>query len=389
MAKRLYLDRNLQIIFGVSLIAVMGVSSITPVFPTIIREFNITGGQVGLLITSFALPSAILAPFLGVMADRLGRKRILVPSLFLFAVAGTACAFIRDFNTLLIFRAFQGVGAAALGTINITILSDLYTGIKRSEAMGLTASVINIGTTLYPFIGGALALLGWNYPFALPILAVPIGILSLVSLKSIEPTRSGSIREYLSGTWKYLKNTKVISIFGTGVLHFIILFGAFLTYFALLLEDSFGASPFLIGLFISGISLIAAIVSPQFGRINKKFSLSTIIGAGFTLYAVALVLVPLLTSMWLLLIPVIVCGIAIGVVVPGILTVIANMAPVEYRAAFMSISSLLLRLGQALGPPLMGLIYIWRGFNATFFIAAALALLVPIIGTLFKKRISF
>ena len=163
--EKLFRDRNLQVIFGVTLIAVLSVSSITPAFPSIMQEFNITPGQVGLLITFFTLPGVFLAPVLGVLADRLGRKRILVPSLFLFALAGAACAFTRDFNLLLVLRIFQGIGGASLGSINTTLIGDLYSGPRRAEAMGLNASVLSIGTGSYPAIGGALAVFGWNYPF--------------------------------------------------------------------------------------------------------------------------------------------------------------------------------------------------------------------------------
>jgi len=111
----LYRDRNLQVIFGVTLMAILGVSSITPAFPSIMRELNLTGSQIGLLITFFTLPGVILAPVMGVLADRFGRKRILVPSLFFFAIAGTACTFASDFNALLGMRVVQGIGAASLG----------------------------------------------------------------------------------------------------------------------------------------------------------------------------------------------------------------------------------------------------------------------------------
>ena len=114
LQNRLYRQRNLRIIFAVTLMAVLGVSSITPAFPNIVRELGVSSSQVGLLITFFTLPGIILAPFLGVLADRIGRKRILVPSLFLFAIAGTACAFIHQFHMLLLLRALQGAGAAAL-----------------------------------------------------------------------------------------------------------------------------------------------------------------------------------------------------------------------------------------------------------------------------------
>lgn len=384
--KNLHLNSNLLIIFSVTLMAVLGVSSITPVFPQMIRELNIDTRQIGLLITYFTLPGAILAPFTGIMADRLGRKKILAPSLFVFAIAGTVCAFTRDFNILLILRVFQGLGAASLSSVNFTIIGDLYTGTQRVKAMGLNASVLSVGTALYPLIGGSMGLLGWYYPFALPIVAVPIGILVLTLLKNPEPRSSESIKEYLVNTWKCLRNINVLAFFGVGLLTFIILYGAILTYFTILLGDEFGASPFLIGLIISAMSFTTALTSSQLERINKWLSLSTIVKVAFSIYALALVLIPFMPSLWLLLVPVVIFGIAHGANFPSVQTAITGLAPLEYRAAFMSLSTTTLRLGQAIGPPVMALVYIHLELDATFYVAAALALLVPIIGTVFRIR---
>src|SRR4030042_2346750 len=104
---RLLSNRTLQIIVSVTLLAVMGVASLTPVFPKIISEFGISAQQVGLLITVFTLPGIILTPILGILADRYGRKNILIPAIFLFALAGGACSLTRSFETLLILRFFQ------------------------------------------------------------------------------------------------------------------------------------------------------------------------------------------------------------------------------------------------------------------------------------------
>jgi ACDE family multidrug resistance protein len=378
-------DKNLLVIFGVTLMAVLGVSSITPAFPKIAGELGITGGQVGLLITFFTLPGAILAPLMGIMADRFGRKRILIPSLFLFAIAGTACAFTQNFNLLLGLRVLQGIGAASLGSINSTIIGDLYSGSRRVEAMGLNASALSIGVASYPAIGGALALLGWNYPFLLSIIALPIGILVLTVLKNPEPRNYQGIREYLSGTWKYLKNIKVAGLFAAGMFSFIILYGAYLTYFTLLMGESFGASSFIIGIIMSIASLSNAVIASQLGRINRLLSLPTIINLGFSLYALAMVLIPFMPGLWLLLIPAIICGMANGANMPSIQTSVAELAPLEYRAAFMSLNTTMLRLGQTIGPPLLGLAYVYGGMDATFFMGAGLALLVPIVSIAFSR----
>lgn len=380
---KLYRDRNLQIIFAVTLMAVLGVSSITPAFPDITRGLGISGEQVGLLITFFTLPGVIVTPFLGVLADRLGRRRILVPALFLFGLAGVACAFVRDFDLLLILRVLQGIGGSGLGSLATTIIGDLYSGTQRAGAMGLNASVLNIGTASYPTIGGALALLGWYYPFALPILAVPVGILVLNSLKNPEPKSSQGLRKYFSGTWGYLKDIRVVGLFSAAVLTFIILYGAYLTYLPLLLGHSFGASSFVIGLIMSCMSLTTASVSSQLGRINRWFSLGTLIKAGFTIYALALFLFPLMPRLWLFLVPAIIFGIGHGANIPGIQTTVVGFAPLEHRAAFMSINGTMLRLGQTIGPPLMGLAYVYQGLDAPFFSAAALALVVSAVAIVF------
>lgn len=383
---RLHRDRNLLIIFGVTLLAVMAVSSIAPALPAIVRDLGISKLQVGLLITAFTLPGVVLSPFLGVLADRFGRKRILVPSIFLFGVAGAACALTRDFNVLLVLRVFQGMGGAALGALNVTIIGDLYSGSRRTAAMGLNASVLSIGTASYPLIGGALASLGWYYPFYLPLVAIPMGLIVLTALRNPEPRNIEGFKDYLRGTWGYLKNLKVAALFAAGVLTFIILYGAILTYFALLLDESFHASAFTIGLVMSVMALTTAIVSSQLGRMVRWFSEATLIKAAFAIYALALALIPLMPSLWFLLIPVIIFGIAMGMNMPSIQTLVAGLAPMEYRAAFMSINATMLRLGQTVGPPLVGLFYVYGGSDAAFYTVAGMALMVPVTAILVSKR---
>jgi len=170
VGQKLYFNKNLQVIFSITLTAVLGVASITPAFPRMERDLHISAQDIGLLITVFTLPGVILTPILGVLADRIGRKKILIPALLLFGVAGTSCFFARDFQLLLVFRFLQGIGAASLGSLNVTIIGDLFEGHDRAAAMGYNASVLSIGTASYPAIGGALATIGWYYPFLLPAL---------------------------------------------------------------------------------------------------------------------------------------------------------------------------------------------------------------------------
>lgn len=377
--RRLYLDTNLQIVFGVTLTAILGVSSITPAFPMIAQALNISPEKIGLLITVFTFPGILLTPVLGILADRFGRKRILVPSLMLFGLAGSSCFFIRDFNLMLLLRFIQGVGAASLGSINVTIIGDLYSGKQRSAAMGYNASVLSVGTASYPLIGGALATLGWYYPFILPLTAFPIGFLVLFSLKNPEPLNKQGLIEYLSHAWQSIKKRQMIGLFILCTITFIILFGSCLTYIPLLIGHVFGKSPFVIGLIMSCMSLTTALTASQLGKLVKIYSEKTLLKAAYLLYALSLLIIPFVHNVWMLIIPIVIFGLGHGINFPNIHALLAGLAPMNQRAAIMSINGMVLRVGQTLGPLLMGLVFTMWGLEGTFFAGAGFAICMFII----------
>jgi len=376
--RRLYLDRNLLVIFCITLTSIMSVSSITPAFPKVIEEFEISPLAVGLLITVFTFPGVILTPVLGVLADRYGRKRIVVPSLFLFGIAGGACGLTASFSVLLVLRFIQGIGAAALGSLNVTIIGDMYSGRERTTAMGYNSSVLSIGTTFYPVIGGALAVFGWNYPFLLGFLGIPAGLLVLLVLKNPEPESRQSLKEYLQNLIISIKNRRVIGLFISCGITFIILYGSYLTYIPILMSERFGASTVVIGAFMSSVSIITAVTSAQLGTLTKFMSEKTILKTSYILYALSLLLVPMVHKESMLIIPIILFGLAHGTNIPTTISLLASLAPMEYRGAFMATNGMVLRLGQTLGPIIMGIMYAAGGINAAFFAGTVLALLASL-----------
>ncbi len=365
-------DHNLHIVFAVTLMAVLGTSSITPAFPKVVQELGVSSGQVGLLITVFTLPGVLLTSVWGVLSDRFGRRKILVPSLMLFGIAGGACAFVWDFELLLVLRTLQGVGAAALMAINVTVIGDLYSGRERTTALGYNSSVLNIGTASYPAIGGALATFGWYYPFALPFLAIPIALLVLFSLRNPEPHNEQDLKEYVGNVWEHVKDRRVIGLFAGSLVTFIILFGPLLTYLPILMYATFGSSPLVIGAVIASASLTTALGSTQVGRLSSYFSEKTLIWTSFVLYAVALCLVPLMPSIGLLLVPTVLFGLAQSLNLPNAFSLLTDAAPQENRGVFISINSTMLRLGQTLGPVIMAAA-MPLGLGGAYFAAAALA----------------
>ena len=371
--EKIPLDQNLLIIFSITLMAVLGVSSLTPVFPQVVEVFGIRRQEVTWLITAFTFPGVILSPFFGVLADRWGRKRLLVPSLFLFGIAGAACGLVRDYNLLIALRFVQGIGAAVLGTIAVIIIGDLYSDRSRLKVMGLNASVLSIATASFPEIGGILASLHWSVPFFLPLTAIPIGFWVTVSLRSPEPRNSQTLKVYLKGALTGMFSGRIILLLGLGLLTFIILFGQFLTFLPLCMADRFGANSVIIGVMLAISSLASAFISSRLGWIGKRLHVRTILIIAFLFYTVVMYVIPSCRVVGFLILPMLLYGTAQGLNIPSLQTLIAASAPIQYRGAYMSIIATVFRIGQTVGPPLAALAYTYGGMTGIFRIAAVAA----------------
>ena len=380
-------DRRLYLIFSITMIAVMGVASLTPAFPKISESLGLSKAQVGLLISGFTLPGIFLAPIAGILADRFGRKTVLVPSLFVFAIAGFACYFTSNFHTLLILRIIQGVGGASLGSLNVTLIGDFFKGKERPTAMGYNATVLSLMTASYPLIGGLMAAAAWNNPFLLTLLAVPIAFFVWFGMKEPEYEKSKNFNQYFNALLKSLVKKEVIGIFSLSIVTFIILYGAILTYLPFLLKERFNFNPGKIGILISVSSLSTALVASFVGKLTDKFGSKNLLFAAFALYALSALMIPFIKSVYLLILPIIFFGTGQALNIPSLQTLLANFAPDSQRAIFMSTNGMVLRLGQTLGPMVITLGYVWGEITGVYVLAAVLAVIgILIISFAIKKR---
>ncbi len=369
----LFRDPRLYIVFGITLTGVMGVSIISPAFPKIARALSLNSQQVGLLITVFTIPGIFIAPTLGFLADRIGRKQIVVPSLFLYAIAGSACAFAPSFSVLLMLRTVQGFGAAALTSLSVTLLGDMYEGSRRDAAVGYNASVLSIGTALYPAIGGLLAAASWRFPFLVSLIALPVGLAAVFLLHSPFPKSSGSALRQLKTVWNNAVRTGILLLSLLAILQFILLYGVYLTYVPFLLEGRFAASTGTVGLLMSTMSLSTAFMASQNKRIAANFSPRLLLAIAFVLIGVGLVLFATVPTLLLVPLATVVYGLGQGIIIPTVQGTIAARTPLELRGATMSVNAMAIRIGQSVGPVVSGTVFVALGLNATFLAGAGLA----------------
>ena len=385
-SRRLLADRNLWLAFGVTFMVVMGVSSVAPVLPDLLRVFGLGPAGPGLVITAFTLPGVFLTPVLGVLADRLGRKAVLVPSLVVFALFGAACGLARDFSLLLALRLLQGVGAAALGALNVTVISDLYAGRERITALGLNAGVLALGTTVYPALGGALAHFHWSLPFFLPALALPLALAVGLGLRCPAPAERPRLGQYVRAAFRLAATGRAAGLFAVTGATFVLLYGLVIAFLPLLLAQRFAAPPWAIGAVIASASLGTGLFSSQLGRLAARVPQAVLLAAGFCLFSAFGVLTPLMPGLAWTVLPVLCFGGGMGLTVPGVQALLAEHAPMEHRGAFMALNGWVLRLSQTLGPLLGAAAHAAWGMDGVFYAGAVLSAAMAVLTALLAAR---
>jgi predicted MFS family arabinose efflux permease len=240
--------------------------------------------------------------------------------------------------------------------------------------MGYNASVLSVGTAVYPAIGGALAALAWYAPFALAIMAAPAAAAVAFWLRVPEPIQHHSLPHYLGRVWAEVRTRRVMGLFVASTVVFILLYGTYVTFFPFLMADRLRATPVAIGLVMSGASGITALTSAQLGRLSRRITEQRIVTLGFVVWASGLVVIPAMPGILWMALPACLLGIAIGTTIPVVHTILAGLAPPARRAAFMSLNGMVLRLGQTVGPVVAAAVYGWLCIDAVFLAGAALAL---------------
>jgi MFS family permease len=148
-------------------------SAVNLALPSIGSDLNADAIELGWVISSFILSSAIFLLPLGRLADIVGRKKVISTFLILFS---------WNITILIIFRTLQGVASAMIFSTSLAIITSVFKPGERGKAMGINITAVYLGLSLGPIIGGLLTqYLGWKSIFAF---LIPFGIVSLILIQS-------------------------------------------------------------------------------------------------------------------------------------------------------------------------------------------------------------
>ncbi|MFQ5432066.1 MAG: MFS transporter [Nitrospinota bacterium] len=384
----LYKNKNIYLIFANTLAGIISVSVLIPALPVIAREFSLSQKEIGLLITSYTLPGVIFGIFMGIFADKFGRKALMVPSLLLFGIAGGAIYWLEDFFWINVFRFVQGIGGAILPSISTVLIGDLFHEGIRMRVMGLNAAVLSFGTAFFPFFGGMLATHSWNAPFLVFWAALPLAAAVAFFMDEPPLKNDTDIGGYFRAARNYIFTRRSLLVFATGTAIFILLYGGILTYLTLYMDERFKMAPFTIGMVIASASIATALFSVFSHRLVAMMGERRMFSAGFVMFGVTFFLILAAGSGNALFLPIFIFGGAMGMTIPLLQNIVTQLSPMEYRGLMSSLLGTLIRLGQTLGPMLLAIALYFGPLRLIFWVCAVLSLIIAAALFLFGEQLS-
>lgn len=372
----------LWLVFSITVTGILANTIVNAPLPDILEHFGVPDSSAGLFVAAGALPGFFLAPVIGILADRYGRRRVLVPCLTAFGVFGLAGGVSPSFGLLLAFRLAQGFGAAGLINLAVVIIGDFWDGLARARVIGYNAAVLTVSLAIFPALGGIIGEVGgwrWSFaPYGLALVTAAFVVVRLPSDRRLE--EKPPLLGQLKGATDVLRTPMVVVTICYGFVVFLLIFGLFLTVLPILLDEEFGLSTAGRGLVFTGPAAVSTVVALSLGRLRHRFGAGRLIISATVLFGVAYATIGLAPTLLAVVLGACVYGIGEGLSIPTLQDLVAGAAPDESRGAVVAVWVSAVRLGQFIGPLLAGLGMATLGTQETFLVAAVVPLvcLVPL-----------
>lgn len=176
------------ILFNVSVsifMATLDGSIVNIALPIISEELGVTISSIQWVVTSYLLTISILLLIWGKLSDLYGRKKIFAFGFIGFTAGSVLCGLSRSLEMLVLSRIFQAVGASAMMALSQGIVTTTFPPQERGKALGITGTMVAIGSLVGPSLGGVLVhTSGWQSIFYINI---PIGIIGTILTFAIIP----------------------------------------------------------------------------------------------------------------------------------------------------------------------------------------------------------
>ena len=244
-----------------------------PLLPLLREVFHASELEVSLTVSATIFATALTAPAIGMIAERRGRKKVIVPSLFLLAVPTALAATSSSLRALIFWRFAQGLFVPGIIAVMLAYVNEEWAGRGVGRAMSSYITGTVIGGFLGRFISGVIAA-HWHWRSTFLVLAV-LDLIGAVLVRAWLPLAKNFVpaehaRQVMDHAREHLRNPRLLANFGMGATVLFALVGCF-TYANFYLA----ATPFRLNSAQLGsiffVYLLGAVITPQSGRFLDRF----------------------------------------------------------------------------------------------------------------------
>lgn len=338
-------------LLGASTLTVMAGATIAPSLPAIARVFHEApraDARVPLVLTMPALAIMLTATGAGYVLDRFGRKRLLIASLALYAIAGAAGLWITSIDSLLLSRALLGLGVAGIMSSATTLVADYFTGPGRQAFMGAQGAAMAGGGIVFPLLGGALAEHHWRGPFAVYLAALLL--LPGAWLCIHEPAHAQSLHRRATDAdhepvpWSLVVLICAAATVGMTVFYLIPV------HLPFRLATLFGDAPSRTGAAIAVLSACGATASLQYRRVRRYMNCASVCAVLFTAIGAGLIVLAHATHVATVMFAMVLCGFGISPLMPNLNVWLTDRTPARVRGRVIGVLTACVYLGQFVSP---------------------------------------
>ncbi|MBD2067269.1 MFS transporter [Leptolyngbya sp. FACHB-671] len=400
-------SRLLVLLAASSLIAMTG-AILAPILPEMANSLHFETAQAGNLISFHFLTLAIFTPLLGILADRIGQIRLLLPSLVCYAVFGISGVLMHSFTPLLATRALLGIANGGIAAAGLGLVSKLYQGEARAQAIAYVATTLTLANIVYPLIAGWIGTIDWHFVFGLYGLGIPLALWAAVVFygsrqstglnvealstqkdtekSSAESSQNATVSEVATPAQLFrqpqiLKLLLCLALVSASVY-------ALIVYLPIYMKTDMSSNTVSIGIVLATKAGGAALVSAFLvRRLVKQIGESWTIILGAVTMSLTLATMPYLHQMQTLLPVAILFGFGFGIVVPTLYSSLAELAPGNLQSTVLATGTGVSFLAQFLSPILLGFVFTHSNLPTVFYTTALVALTVGLLNLLPKRSL--
>ncbi len=376
--------RTYWVVAGTHFIDVIGNTLLMPFFALYVtQKFDVGMTQAGILLATNSAAGLVGSTIGGAMADRFGRRGIILFGLIVSALSGLTLGFVDKFYMFYGLSIFVGLMGSAAHPAHQAMIADILPPEKRAEGYGLMRVISNFAWIIGPTIGGFLAAYNFLYLFLSDALISSITALLVFRLlpetkpQPKEKTEHESLWQTLSGYRVAIFDFPYLAFIFASIL-MILVYQQMYSSLSVYLRDVHQVDPQFYGLIMSSSAVTVVIFQFAVTRIIKRYPPFLMMAAATFFYMIGFTMYGFVATIPLFIVAMVIITIGEMIGMPTSNVLAASFAPEEMRARYMAVFGLVWAVPSMIGPWAAGLIFDNYDPNYVWYIGGVLCVVAMI-----------